>query len=94
MPKIGSHYQYAFYNFYKAQKLRYTGDQNLYGDIGFDIYYKNLAFSAVVTPTLVNWYNWVGEPFEHYSLETGIYCSFSNIISHKKARQNEPPKQL
>lgn len=92
MPKLGTHYEYAFMNINAGEKLTYTGGQNLYADAGFDVYYKNFAFSMSVSPTLYNVYNWIGEPFEHYSIETGIYYSFSKIIKHKKSPQNE--KQL
>ena len=92
MPKMGAHYEYAFRNYNAGEKLTYTGGQNLYADAGFDIYYKNLAFSMSISPTLYNVYNWIGEPFEHYSIETGVYYSFSKIINHKKHTSNE--KQL
>ena len=94
MPKGGISYEYLFCNNYKRQALSYTGGQYLFATAGLDVYYKSVAFSASVSPVLLSISNWSGEPYELFSFETGVYYSFSNVIQHKKAKQNEQQKQL
>ena len=87
MPKGGVSYEYLFYNNYNKQALNYTGGQYLFAKAGLEVYYKSMAFSASVSPVLLSISNWSGEPYELFSIETGVYYSFSNVISHKKVKQ-------
>ena len=92
MPQVGVSYDYAFYNIWQSQTLSYTGGQYLIGNVGFDIYYKDVAFSASVSPPLMSLLNWSGEPYERIAMEAGIYYSFSKIIPPHKKKQNEISK--
>jgi hypothetical protein len=94
MPKAGVSCDHSFFNIDQKQVLTYTGGENIIGSLGFDIYYKNIAFTTSVSPVLLSITNWAGEPYQRYSVETGLYYSFSNIIKHKKDKQNGKEKSL
>ncbi|MDB5282718.1 MAG: hypothetical protein JWO06_1793 [Bacteroidota bacterium] len=75
-PTAGLNYDHAFFNFYQKQKLTYTGGDYISASAGLDIYYKQFALSTSVSPMLMSWLNWSGEPIQRLTFEAGFYYSF------------------
>ncbi len=94
MPLLGLNYNYSFYNVYEKTTLTYTGGQYLASDIGLDVYYKQFAVSATVSPVLMNIKNWTGAPSPTVLFETGLYYNFSMNFKSKKTDKNEKPELL
>jgi hypothetical protein len=79
MPQVGITYEHQFENRYNKKLLTYTGGSFLYTHAGFDVYYKNFAFSSAFTPALMNQLNWEGENKNRYNFEVGVFYNFSTV---------------
>ncbi|MCX6199793.1 MAG: hypothetical protein NTY88_11330 [Bacteroidetes bacterium] len=81
MPSVGLHYEYQFSHKKDGETLGNTGGYFLTTSVGFDIYYKQFAFSSSVSPALMNHLNWQGENKNKFNLEAGV---FFNFLTNKK----------
>jgi hypothetical protein len=77
MPSIGFNYEHQFENRYKGKLLSYTGGDFATFAIGFDVYYKTLAFSSSFSPAVMNRLNWNGENRNRLNFEAGVFYNFS-----------------
>jgi hypothetical protein len=84
MPSIGFTYEHQFQNKLHKKLLSYTGGHFAYTTVGFDVYYKNFAFSSAFTPALMNRLNWDGENRNRFNFEAGIYYNFSTTKQKSK----------
>ncbi len=75
MPSAGFNYEYQADNRYRKVRLSGTGSSFLTASAGFDIYYKQFAFSSSVAPSVVNFYNRQGKP--KLNFEVGLFYNFS-----------------
>ncbi|MFN8287933.1 MAG: hypothetical protein U0V74_14345 [Chitinophagales bacterium] len=87
-PSVSLNYDHGFYNVLRKQKMDYTGGDFLTTSAGFDIFYKQFAFSSSFTPALMNRLNWSGETRQKFTVEAGIFYNFQTKTSNK---QNEKP---
>lgn len=83
MPNIGINYEHQFSNRKNGRVLSFTGGDFFSSSIGFDVYYRQFAFSTLFTPALINKLNWAGETKSKFSIETGAFYNFS--ITKKQA---------
>jgi hypothetical protein len=84
-PTMGLNYDHAFFNVSQKQQLTYTGGDYISCGAGLDLNYKDFTWSSTISPMLVSYLNWSGEPVQRFTFETGLYYSFAkNIIKHKK----------
>ncbi len=79
MPSLAVNYEHQSRNLIQKQLLSYTGGSFLTASIGFDVYYKQFAFSSVVTPALMNKLNWNGENKNRIGIEAGVFYNFSTL---------------
>lgn len=77
MPVAGINYEHQFENKMKGRLLDYTGGDYVNTLVGFDVYYKQFAFSSSVSPAVVNRLNWHGENRNRLNIEAGIFYNFS-----------------
>ena len=75
-PTAGVNYAHVFYNVYQKQPLNYTGGDYISACAGVDVYYKHFAFSTSISPMLMSYLNWSGEPIQRFTFETGIFYKF------------------
>lgn len=85
MPSVGFSYEHQSINGYKEKPLTYTGGDFLTALIGFDVYYKNFAFSSAFTPALMNHLNWSGENKNKFNIEAGVFYNFSTKNKNNKS---------
>lgn len=77
MPTVGLNYEHQFSNKKEGRTLSFTGGDFLTTAVGFDVYYKQFAFSSSVSPALMNHLNWNGENKNRFNLELGVFYNFS-----------------
>ena len=75
-PTAGINYDHIFYNVYQKQALTYTGGDYISASAGFDVHYKHIAFSTSISPMLMSFLNWSGEPLQRFIFETGVFYKF------------------
>lgn len=77
MPMAGINYEHQASNKKEGRLLDYTGGDYLTTPVGFDIYYKQFAFSSTVSPAIMNRLNWTGENKNKFNIEVGVFYIFS-----------------
>ncbi len=77
MPTAGINYEHQFSNKKDKRTLEFTGGDFITTAVGFDVYYKQFAFSSSVAPAVMNRLNWTGENKNKFNLEAGIFYNFS-----------------
>lgn len=77
MPTVGANFEHQFSNKKNGRTLDFTGGDFLNASIGFDIYYRQFAFSSSVSPALVNRMKWSGENKNRFNVEAGVFYNFS-----------------
>ncbi len=77
MPSVGFNYEHQFKNTNQKILLDYTGGDYLNASVGFDVYYKQFAFSSSVSPAVMNHLNWTGENKNRFNVEAGVFYNFS-----------------
>jgi hypothetical protein len=77
MPSVAFSYEHQFQNKEKGDVLNFTGGDFLTTSVGFDVYYKQFAFSSSVSPAVINHLNWSGENKNRFNVEVGVFYNFS-----------------
>lgn len=77
MPAVGINYEHQFSNQQAGAVLGFTGGDFMTIPLGFDLYYRQLAFSVSVSPAVMNRLNWKGENKNKYNIEAGVFYNFS-----------------
>ena len=77
MPSVGFNYEHEFSNKLGGATLDYTGGDFLNTLVGFDVYYKQFAFSSSISPAMMNHLNWNGENKNRFNAEAGVFYNFS-----------------
>lgn len=77
MPSVGFNYERQLCNSNNKRMLDYTGGDFVYTAVGFDVYYKQFAFSSSVSPAVMNRLNWNGENKNKLNFEAGVFYNFS-----------------
>ena len=77
MPSIGFNYEHQFSNRKNKKILSFTGGDFINSSLGFDVYYRQFAFSTLFSPALINKLNWAGETKNKFSIEAGVFYNFS-----------------
>lgn len=77
MPMVGLNFEHQFSNKKEGRNLNFTGGDFLTNAIGFDIYYKQFAFTSSISPAVMNHLNWNGENKNRFNLEAGVFYNFS-----------------
>ena len=83
MPNIGLNYEHQFSNKKDGRNLGFTGGDFLSASVGFDVYYKQFAFSSSVSPAVMNKLNWNGENKNKFGIEAGVFYNFSTNTKTK-----------
>ena len=83
MPTAGVNYEYQCNNRMSGKILKYTGGHFITASMGFDIYYKQFAFSASLSPAVMNRLNWSGETQNRFNAEAGFFYNFSTNKNKK-----------
>lgn len=86
MPLAGINFEHQFYNRKDKRELKFTGGDFLTASLGLDIYYKHFAFSANVSPGIVNRLNWYGENKNRFNVEAGLFYNFSTTNNKNKQK--------
>lgn len=81
MPNVVFNYEHQFYNQKTKRKLTFTGGDFMTASLGFDIYYKQFAFSSSCSPAVMNKLNWNGENKNRINVEAGVFYNFSTTKS-------------
>lgn len=82
MPAVGFNYEHQFSNGKDGRLLDFTGGDFLSSVVGFDVYYKQFAFSSSVSPAMMNHLNWNGENKNRFNVELGVFYNFSTNSKH------------
>lgn len=82
MPSAGFNYEHQLTNKKQGRELSFTGGDFLTTVVGFDVYYKQFAFSSAFSPALMNRLNWAGETKNKFNIEAGVFYNF--LIQNKK----------
>lgn len=77
MPSVGFNYEHQLKNTNQKLLLDYTGGDYMNASVGFDVYYKQFAFSSSITPAVMNKLNWTGESKSRFNVEMGVFYNFS-----------------
>lgn len=89
MPSVGFNYEHQLENRRNGRKLSYTGGDFLYASVGFDIYYRQFAFSSAFAPALMNNLNWEGENKNRVGFEAGVFYNFSTTKNKTSKYEKE-----
>ena len=75
-PNAGINFDHVFSNVYEKQLLTYTGGNYISASAGVEVFYKHFAFSTSISPMLMSYLNWGGEPIQRFTFETGLFYKF------------------
>ncbi len=84
MPSVGFNYIHQLSNSYMKSQLSGTSGYFLTASAGFDVYYKQFAFSSSFSPALMNSPDGLGGNKNKFNFEAGVFYNFSITKNNNK----------